>query len=339
VNLPVPAIIRRNFRLKALAVGIALVVWTAVVYANNPPDTLSFVVPVQFDSVGTKWALDQPLDPISLRVSGTKDNLAAFDQAKVTARVDVSRITHAGVQDVPVVILNHDPNVTLDNPPSTVRASVDVATTRNVPVTPVTIKTPPPGFLPDPPTVTPGLVTVAGPSKLIDQVKAEVNLDLTGYKTNYNARLPVRLRDASGTVVTSLEVTPATVQVEVVINSSLTSRSVPIIVVVQGQVAPEHILASLTPNPRTVVISGPQTIVNGIDFLEVQVNVSGLFGSVTLPGIAVNTGDPGVSASPDRVDVHIGVLTTPPPTPEPTPTPTPTPAPAPAPTPTPTPTH
>jgi YbbR domain-containing protein len=94
------------------------------------------------------------------------------------------------------------------------------------------------------------------------------------------------------------------------------------------------VLAGLTPTPETVVITGPQTLLNATDFIEVQVNITGLFGSVTFPGVAVNTGNEGVAANPSRVDVHVSVLTTPPPTPAPTPTPTPKPSPSPTPSPT-----
>ncbi|HEY6378719.1 MAG TPA: CdaR family protein [Candidatus Dormibacteraeota bacterium] len=332
MNLPVPAIIRRNFRLKAMAVVLALVVWSVVVYANNPPDSRSFVVPVQFDGRGTMWAIDQPIDPITVHITGTREHVGAFTRDKLSARVDVSRITHAGTQDVPVVVLNNDPDVNTDGP-ATVRAYIDVLATRTVPVTPVTIKGPPAGFRPEVPTVTPGSVLVNGAKRLIDQVRAQVEVDLTGFKTNYSQELTVRLIDPAGTVVTNLGVTPTTVLVEVLINSTFTSRSVPIIVVTQGQPASGHLLASLTPVPQTVVLTGPATVLQTIDFLNVQVNIFGLFGSVTVSGIPVST-PVGVTASPNKVDVHVGVLIAPPP---PTAAPTAAPAPSPSPTPVPTP--
>ncbi len=352
MTIHVPAILRRNFRLKAMAAALALVVWTAVVYANNPPGSRTVSVPVQFNGLGTKWVVDQAPDPLPLRVTGTKEHVDAFDTSRVSVRVDVSRISHEGPQDAPIVVVNNDPDVDLDTPPPTVHLDVDTASTRQVAVTPITAKTPPAGFLPRTPTVTPGSVLVTGPKRVIDQVTAEVSVDLDGYKTNYNAQLQVRLRDPGGNLVTNLGVTPPTVIVEVIIDSSQTSRTVPVIVVPQGQVAFGHLLGSVTASPQTVVINGPQTVINQIDNITVPVNVVGLYGSVTVTGVPVSTGVVGVSAVPDHVDIRVNVLNAPPPptpppaTPSPspspaatgTPSPTGTPVASPAPTPTPAPT-
>ena len=317
-----PGIITRNFRLKAMSCGLALVMWTVVVYAGNPPDSRTVSVDVPFGQAagGTPFVLAQPLAPVAVRVTGTHEHVTAFDPASsLTVTVDVRGIIRPGLQDVPIMVANSDRDVDLDNPPTSVQADVDIQDTRQVPVVAVINPGPPPGYQPRAPVVDPDHVLVTAPSRILKHVVARVSIDLHNYKSNYNASPAVELRTDNGTTLPrDVSATPSTVKVAVIVDSSLTSRTVPVHVEVQGTVAPGHQLGALAVSPQTVVISGPQTVINTVDFVTVSVSVQGLFGSATIGGVTVDTGHVGVVAQPGKVDVHVALVAVPQATPTPT---------------------
>jgi YbbR domain-containing protein len=331
-----PGFLTRNLRVKALASGIALVTWVGVVYAGNPPAsrTISMHVPQDEASLPAKYVLATPIPDVSVRISGTRDHVNAFDPATLQLGVDFRHVSRTGLQQLPLRVVNSDPNVSIDNVPSTVNADIDVTDSVSVPVTLVLDQVPPTGYTITDQKVDPATVVVTGPHRQLSGLSVQVHLNLGNKKTNIEGQYNVVLYDRFGHKVTTLGVQPAQVKVSITVSSVVTSRASAVLPKVAGSVLSGHELVAISASPATVVLTGPQELINGLDSVPTAaISMNGLFGDHTFQVKILPPA--GVTAVPDTVTVSISIITLPTPTPAPaSPTPSPTPTPSASPTPT-----
>lgn len=329
-----PGILRNNLRLKALAAGLALVTWAAVVYAANPPEsrTVTVHVPQAPQSLPGQYVLAHPVADLSVRILGTREHVDAFDTSSLSVSVDWHAIRGSGRQDLPVTIVNNDRDVDLDSPPTTVSADVDLLASSTVPVQ-IVIKSPPPaGYVIQQEALTPDHVTLIGPKRELDGAQAVVSVDLSNRKTFLSQEFNVLVHDAAGRSIPDIGVREGTVRVDITIRSETASRSSAVKPAINGSPAAGHYLAAFSTDPLTVVISGPQDLLNGLDVLSTQpVSMNGLSTGTYVFTVKVLP-PAGVTATPDTVTVHVTIAAIPVPTPSATPTPTPTAPPTPTPT-------
>lgn len=324
-----PLFITRNLRLKLLAVLLSMFTWAGVVYASNPPDTRTVTVPVPQESqTVAPWVLVHPIPDIAVRVSGTRDHINAFTPQDLSIAVSFHSITGPGLQKIPISITNNDHDVSLVDPPDTVDAAVDRLTSASLVVSIAYTSPPPQGYVTGQEQVTPASVSVIGPEQLLKGVQAKVNLNFSNQKTNFEAELPVVLYDAIGNRLGNLGVIPSTVRVSITVNSSLTSRSSAVVPQVSGSVAPGFQLTGISIDPPTVVLNGPQDLLNTLDSIPTaSIDITGLTGDRTYTVKIVTPS--GVTAAPGTVTVRVHVVQLPQATPTPSPTPAPTPTPTP----------
>lgn len=329
--MTVPGFLTRNLRLKAVAAVLATITWTGVVYASNPPDTRSVTIKVPQDSGAiTPYVLVHTIPDLVVRVAGTREHLAAFDPSALIVSVNYRVLTQTGVQQIPVSVVNNDRDVVLDSPPTTVVADLDHLDSRTVLVT--IVKNPPPqGYVVSSESVTPSTVSVIGPQHQLAGLEARVAVDLSNQKTNFQADEKVGLYDTTGQRLGNFGVTAAghpqgTVQVSITVTAVITSRASAVLPKVSGTVAPGHQLASVTVSSPTVVLSGPQDLLNTLDSVPTEtISLSGLSGTLTF---TVRILPPsGVTAAPGTATVTLTVIALPPASSAPTPSPSPSPSP------------
>jgi YbbR domain-containing protein len=337
----VPGFATRNLRLKGTAAVLATVLWAGVAYASNPPDTRSVTVAVPQDSPSVApYVLVHAIPDLVIRVSGTRDHLAAFQPADIVVSVNYRSITHTGIQSLPVTVINNDRDVALDTAPSSIVAEIDRLGSRSVPVLVDYGQHPPPqGYVAVNPTTAPATVTVIGPQNQLANVEAKVIINLSNQKTNFQADESVGLFDARtqqplgnfGLSITVGGHPQTSVLVTIQVSASLTSRASAVLPKVVGSVGPGHFLEAETVNPATVVLDGPQDLLNTLDAVQTQtISLNGITGTLSF---TVQLAPPaGVTANPSSVTVTITVGSFTQPTPPPTTAPTPTPTASPTPT-------
>ncbi len=338
--MKLPGFATRNIGLKALALALAAILWTGVAYASNPPDTRAVTVPVpQAPGQVAPYTLVRPIQDLVIRVSGTRAHLSAFNTSDLTITVDYRAITRSGAQTIPVNVVNNDSDVTLDNPPTGVPAEVDRLDSRTVDVS-VDISQPPPqGYVVVSSSAVPGTVTVVGPQHQLAGVQARVSVNLANQKTDFQAEEKVTIVDARGNPL-NFEHTVAghpqgDVLVSVVVVPSLTSRASAVLPRVSGAPPTGHYLGAVVVSSPTVVLQGPQDLLNTLDSVPTQtISLAGINGSISF---TVKVLPPaGVTAAPATVTVTVTVAAIPQPSPSPTPSAAPTPTTSPTPTPIPT---
>ncbi|MHB8717282.1 MAG: CdaR family protein [Candidatus Dormibacteria bacterium] len=329
-----PAFLTRNLRLKVVAALLATVVWAGVVYASNPPDTRSVAVKVPQDTGAVApFVLVHTIPDIVIQVSGTREHLNAFDPSDIVVGVNYRAIKQVGTQQIPISVVNNDRDVILDNPPSSVTATVDRLGSRDVPVT-VVVNTPPPqGYVVTNTSTTPSTVTLVGPQQQLAGLQARVSVDLGNQKTDYSADQKVSVYDPSGVQLGSFAILvggqpQTTVQVAITVTAVITSRASAVVPPYSGTPAAGHEVVGISVTPATVVLTGPQDLLNTLDSVPTQViNLAGIDGNRTY--VVRVTPPSGVSVTPDTVTVTVTVISIAiagPPSPSPSPTPTPAPS-------------
>ena len=320
-----PGLFTRNLRLKGLAGLLATVMWAGVAYASNPPDTRSVTVNVPQDSADlAPYVLVQAIPPLVIRVSGTRDHLNAFDPADLVVHVDYRSIKQVGIQTLALTVINNDRDVVLDNPPTTITAEVDRLGSRTVTVHVTSNPQPPQGYVVVATSATPSTVTIIGPQRQLATVAATVTVNLASQKTNFQADESVALVDSrTGQRLGDIGITvagqrQATVLVTIEVAAVLTSRASAVLPKVTGTIAPGHYLAAETVTPSTVVLSGPQDLLNTLDHVGTEsISLNGITGTLSF---TVDVMPPaGVTSAPGSVTVTItvGSFLTPTPTPSP----------------------
>ncbi len=354
----------RNWRLKVVAVGLAVGMWLAVVYASNPPAIRTVVIThVQVAHLAPGLVLLQRpggTGGVSLEVAGLAANVNAGQQVQreLALSVDLAGISRAGVYRIPLRVRNTDHQVSVVSAPSQLTVTIDRRITATVTVHSVPAGRPPSGFTASVVEIVPASVRVSGAATLVRRARAVIHPTFTGLKTSLSQPETVSLAGIGQAAATRLVVSPVEVTAVVAITSLQSTRTLPVIVTLAGSGQPPAgtQITGIESFPSTIEASGPAASLNGLNQAATQpIDIS------TSPvGVTVSVGlvtPAGVTFSPSVVSVAITVaalpVVTPVPTPRATPTPTPTPVirrrvipgspqvtttPRPTPTPTPTPT-
>ena len=333
-----PGFVTRNWKLKLLAVVLAIVAWAGVVFATNPPGTRSVSVAVPQPpspevSLPAGYLLTQKIPKLTVDITGTEDHLNSFSLSSLRVIPDYNAIKAIGdhvpaTVRIPVKVTNADPNIDLDNPPTSVEADVDSSESQSETVVVEVSHTPPPGYQVGESNATPSTVTATGPEHELLGIQVRTQqIDLSNQRANFDGTVALYPYDSAGQPLSDVNVSPSTVSVEITVNALDTSRTSsvvlgPIIGAGGSQVTVDSY------SPMTVTLTGSQDLLNEASLATVTtgaIDVAGLTGSGTYhPDIVVPTG---ISVSPTSVTVTVTVTPLPTPTPTPTPAATPTPSP------------
>jgi YbbR domain-containing protein len=264
-----PPWLARNLRVKLLAMLLALASWVVVVYAANPPDSRQILVHVQQDAqqLPGRYVLAHPIPDITVRINGTREHVDAFQASSIRATPSFDAIRRTGVQQLPLTVVDTDPNVDLSDVPGSVSTDVDLLGTTTVPVVVRTSKTQV-GYQISSATATPDHVRLTGPQRELSFAQAVVDFNFGNRTSNLTQDgVPVIAVDPrSGTrPLSDVTVNEGTVRVTVVIkpvDGSIISLVIPQFT---GTVAPGHMVSALTVDPQTVTLSGPENLLNGAD--------------------------------------------------------------------------
>lgn len=323
-----PGFIRRNWRLKVGSVLIAFVTWIGVVYAGNPPETrlVSVPVPASAVSIPSGYVLLRPIGDVLVRVGGEQNTLDALNPAVLQLHVLSSAITHAGTYSIPMSVTTSDVNIDLIDPPTSLQVDVDVFKSVSVPVNIFETTPPPVGYHTGSQQVSPSQVAVEGPLGELTGVQARVSVVLGAQKANYQATLQVYAYGANNQRLNNVHVIPPVVSVSIALIADGTTSTVAVLAHIEGNPPPGHFLISVVCNPPSVVIAGPQDLLNSLESIPtLPIFLNGVTGFYTQ---VINLAPPpGVTVSQKQVTVTLDVGTLPTPTPIPTPTPPPSPSP------------
>lgn len=314
--------LRRTFTsdlpLKGAAVGVAvlLFLWATLIYNAPAPDVTELFdgrIPVERPEVPAGFVLRSQLGDAQVRLRGTADAIRAVGQQQLRATLDVSALQPGPEpQEAPVRVTVSDPRVrVVEAIPATLPVRLERRTQRTLAVQARLANDPPAGFQAAPATFRPQEVTISGPESAVASVAAMLATVRFG-DAPVDLAQDVRPEpvDAQGKVVEGIEVDPVAVHVTIPVQSSATTRTVPILWVLRGEVATGYWISRVATDPVVVTVSGERGAVAELERIEtVPVDVSGISSSrsLTVP-LVVPSGVTVLGSQEARVSVTVVAL-------------------------------
>lgn len=274
-----------DLALKGAAIGVAvlLFVWATLIYNAPPPEVTQLFdgrIPVERPDVPSGFVLRAQLGDVGVRLRGPEDAVRAVGQQQLRATIDIGGLVPGpSVQEAPVRIAVAGDRVrVVEVIPATMPIRLERRMERTLVVQPKLANEPPPGFQAAPATFRPKEVTVGGPESAVANVVAvlaSVRFGDAPVDLVQDVRpTPV---DANGQVVEGVEIDPAAVLVTIEVRSSATTRTVPILWQLRGDVATGYWISRVATEPLVVTVSGARDVIASLERIETAVvDVGGL---------------------------------------------------------------
>ena len=301
--------------LKAVALGVAAILWVTVAQAAERETTIEFDgrIPVERPEVPVGHVLRGQLGDVAVKLRGTPGALAAISRESLRATIDISVLaaTRGEPQEAPVRVTVASETVkVVDATPASVSVRVEKLTTRTLPVQVRYANEVPRGFVPGDAKVSPAEVSLTGPESAVAAVAAvyatvrfgDVALDLVQAAQAHAV-------DQSGAQVDGVIAEPSAVQVSVALLPTSTTRTLPVIWDLRGAVAAGYWVSRVTTDPAAITVRGEPGTLSGLERIAAaSVDVSGLTASRTVRAPLLM---PGGVAMLQPVDASVTVTVTP----------------------------
>ncbi|MDD2648014.1 MAG: CdaR family protein [Eubacteriales bacterium] len=320
-------LLSHNWQWKICSLFVAVIIWSVLISQDPSMTREKTFNDVQLSVVGQDtlktrgYVVVSNLDELpEIKLSADVPQLQYGAAAASTyyARVDLSRVTQAGAQSVPISYTNSSVYGAVSSvSPASVDVVVDEYVTRyRIPLSVRTEGELQDGYWADAASVDPSTINISGARSLISQVRsAKVTLDLSTLSVDEKEQslaLPIMLYDQSGMLIDSsdirmtsdsLTLDSATVSVRIY---ELARIGVSGEVNITGEPAAGYRLASVNVVPETVLVAGDENaiILTKEIFSAAAVDISGRDRSF-LATVPINVPDGAVYASTRRIVVSV----------------------------------
>lgn len=258
---------KSDLTLKIFSVIIAIILWSYVMSEVNPEQSENHRnIAVSFTNIESLerqgLVLMEPKEAtVTVRITGTKFDLANFSPKSIKAQVDLSGYSEGQVK-VPVnVILDQASNIRIEKvEPQEILFNFDKLITKDKTVTIKTAGTPATGYVAGDITTKTQTVLLRGPRSWVNEVAEVVaEVDLTNKTNDINNNFPVKLVDDEGKDVAGVRYEPSSIDVNIPIYRTVT---VPIELNLENEPPENYEITKITINPSKVTLKGDKSIEN-----------------------------------------------------------------------------
>ncbi|PAE07962.1 hypothetical protein CHI12_08970 [Terribacillus saccharophilus] len=237
--------------------------------SSDETNTVDAPVGIRIDD--SKYVVSGVPEYVSMQLVGpASDVTAAIQQKNYEAYVDLTDLD-TGTHTVKLHYENVSDNLQVYMQPASIEVTIQEKASQqfNVNVGYTNEDQMAAGFQVDSSTVEPQTVSIVSTQEVIDQIASvRAYVDLTDIDADINSReAPVKVYDAQGNEL-SVNVQPETVEVSVQVSNP--SKTVPVEVKTKGQAPDDVSVASLTPDIQEVTIYAPQDTLDGIDSVSTE---------------------------------------------------------------------
>jgi YbbR domain-containing protein len=271
--------ITTDFPLKAAALAISILAFVAVAESTQEAQA-SFQVPVERPAIPAGYVLRGTLGEVTVKLKGPQPEIAKIAQTDLHPVPDLAQadLGRNDVQNVAVRVPLSDSAITAQTDPATVAVRIEKLVSRSLAVQVRFANDPPRGYQPGSPTFSTTEVKITGAQSLVASVTgvfATLRFGDTAIDVSTSAdAVPV---DAAGNAVEGVQADPPTVQVNVPVLSTTSTRTVPVLWALKGAVANGYWISRITTDPVAVQIQATPDKIAAIDRLDTgPVDVSGL---------------------------------------------------------------
>ncbi len=276
----------------ALSVGLSFSLWAFVSFSQNPEESVTFS-DLQLEAAGLEEGLvivdangvpTQALPQVDVALVTDRRQLAQLRPVDVRAVIDLSNLG-PGDHIVPVNVRPTRNNISFTPrlvDPSSVPIRLEQLSVRPVPISLQVQGNLPFSFEQGKPSITFGgnpieVVEVRGPLSRVERVVAAGAIaNIEQLRATYLAPLTLTALDGRGQTVEGVQLSPATVTVEIPIKPVVGLKLVPVQPTVIGLPAPGYAITGVTVNPPLIAVAGSSGPLDLVDVLRTEpVNVSG----------------------------------------------------------------
>ncbi|MCH5286296.1 MAG: hypothetical protein J1E43_02650 [Christensenellaceae bacterium] len=291
-------VINHNGGFKILALLLSLLLWAGLITQDPSLTRERTFSDVNVSVAGSETLhrngfivtsnLEEVLGNVTLRVAVPQMQYQNAQAANYNTRIDLSRITEAGVQPVRISTSNSSYGTVLEVSPAEVEITVEEYVTRyRIPVRVQATGIAPEGFYASAPTASPSVITVSGPKSLVEPIicaEAVVELGSIPAREGTNRMaVPYRLVDINGNTIESdlLEITSESVLLDsIIIEQQLyTLKTIALsdTGLIRGGPADGYEIQSVSITPENITVAGSADVLAELDALypENYVDLSG----------------------------------------------------------------
>lgn len=293
-----------NFRTFLLAFVLAVAVWVTAVTSANPDETQVYPHPVPIEYIGqdpgliiTGGVVPQQVEVTLRAPRSVWDSLLAGEVA-IRAIADLTGLS-TGTHSVNVHIqIGITPVLITSITPQTFDLSLEPQVTRSLAIKLTLTGNPAIGYEVGTPALNPAEVVITGAESLVSKIDhIQATLDLTNARQNINASLPLKVEDASGTVISGVAVLPDIVQVSLPIIQQGGYRDMAVKVMTVGNPASGYSLTSVAAFPPIVTVYSANSEIidsmpgyvetSSLDLNGAQADIEKQLGIILPPGVTL----------------------------------------------------
>jgi YbbR domain-containing protein len=270
----------RNWPLRLGALALAVVLYVGLVLAQNAR-TWPGRIPIDaINQPAGTFILASLGDVASVRFLAPVDVAGQVTNSSFVATADLSGLssdTEGAPVSVPVRVYAPDPRIQVIGwEPTTVAVRLDPVVSRVVPVR-VDRGNVPEGLTVGDPVVDRTTVTIRGAQSLVTRVAAalaRVSIDASGI--NVDSDVDLVAVDDRGATVMPLNIEPSRIHVKVQVGEQLSSRTVPVVPTINGDLELGYSVRDVTIAPLTATVTGSASLISGLESVTTApIDISG----------------------------------------------------------------
>jgi YbbR domain-containing protein len=248
----------KNWDLKLLALGAAILLWFFVVGIENTVYLFPEEIEVKVLNLGNNIGLASPLPGVKVYVKASPDIIKTLNKNSLHAYVDLNALA-SGQYDLPVNVSSDNSQIVpLQTVPPTIEVKLSPIAQKEVPIEVTSIGNPKEGYVLKEIKIVNKTATISAAQNLldaIDSVKAEVLLD--GTETGQiNKDIVLTVAGEQGLPVESIKINPEQITATAVIEVAPVEKSVKVTPQYTDAATNPKLLDSIAVNPSEIMVRG-----------------------------------------------------------------------------------
>lgn len=272
-------IFTKNLLLKVLSIIIAIIVWLLVVNIENPTMSRNFTSNVEvinadvLTAQGRYYVIPEGQNSVTFRVTAARNVIEKLSSSDFYAVADMNNLEDDSRIPINISARNYANSLDISTKLQYLRVEIGEEMSDKFIINPVITGEPASGFAVDEVEVTPNVVSVSGPDRIVNTIReVRAECGISNMNTDISESVVPVFLDGNGERVdtTKLDVSVSTVTVNVKLTNV---KEVPI--TLEGYtpaVAAEKMIDSVSFTPDRVGIRGSSAILN--DFTEIEIPAS-----------------------------------------------------------------
>ncbi|MGB9750155.1 MAG: CdaR family protein [Caldisericia bacterium] len=262
--------LRRKLTIFLISILLAFSFWLFVTVGEGPESERVFNVNVTYRNMGEGLTMLEPLDKVEIKIRGSKQRITTIKESSIVAYIDLKDLD-TGTHNLEVKVESPSFLKVVEIYPSRISVYLDkmISIEKNVRVDFIgSLKT---GLIIEEPEITPNKISINGPSKKIETIRdVSITIDLTTINSDITLSSIPKIKDGLGNDISGLSFNPSIVTINIKVKSILSSKVVPVIPNLTGEISGDYGIKKVTTSPSIVTIFGKVDELSNINYIQTE---------------------------------------------------------------------